>query len=422
MERDELKRLLTEYARRCAEQNTHYYWPGPRLLGDAIARTADELGIVRPDPVQDDKLAWELTRELEREGVLYTCHKGSIDVIYPAEAAKHLDEPPKLRLRDLAKVIDLHPAIRKAAESLFDAGHYSEAVEKACLAFLNVLIDKVGRSALNEAGLLAKEEGLLGKVLSEAAPILAINAGNLPSEVTEQEGYKHLALGLWKAMRCPRAHPGEWPTSAEEAAGCIVFASMLAKRAANGSLREGTLNEAVRHAKERLERKTSPGTESTERGRGGAEPALLLAIPKEPRLYRPAPNCVTVAMELELTNVGPAPVTVRSIEVEAAPAGESEFVTAHWARPGRLQHFREPGTGARGPASFKRVPRPDERWLNPDEPLVLEPDGFVAGWVQFEWPRQLSDDQSLKVRLAVVDTRGRRSKWVETDARWVRPQ
>ncbi|MDI6410926.1 TIGR02391 family protein [Streptomyces albus] len=91
----------------------------------------------------------------------------------------------------------LHPAIKPSALARLENGHGDEAVEEAC--------KSVGARLRQLSGLDDDGASLVSHALGSRR-LVAINDGSTRSEVSEQEGYMHLGLALYKAARNPRAH------------------------------------------------------------------------------------------------------------------------------------------------------------------------------------------------------------------------
>ncbi len=117
--------------------------------------------------------------------------------------------------------LDLHPEVRRASESLFRSGHYSNAIEDACKV-LDTLVKMRGR----QYDLSGTE--LMTTVFSPKNPILKFNEGITESDKSEQQGMMFLYAGVMLAFRNPRAHE-IIEDDPEKALEVLSFISFLAK-------------------------------------------------------------------------------------------------------------------------------------------------------------------------------------------------
>ncbi|RUY32211.1 TIGR02391 family protein [Mesorhizobium sp. M7A.F.Ca.US.001.04.1.1] len=116
--------------------------------------------------------------------------------------------------------LDLHREIARAANKLYQDGHYANAVEAAVKA-LNGLVRL--RSGLEFDGTT-----LMERAFSPSNPILKFNALQDQSDRDEQKGFMQLFSGAVSGLRNPRAH-GFINDDAERALEFIAFVSLLAK-------------------------------------------------------------------------------------------------------------------------------------------------------------------------------------------------
>ena len=123
--------------------------------------------------------------------------------------------------------LELHPAIARAADSLFKDGHYASAVEDAMKA-LNGLV------RLNSG--IDDKDGtqLMETVFSPKNPVLKINGLADQSDMDEQKGFMNLFSGAVSGLRNPRAHK-IIKDDPEMALDFIAFISLLAKFADKAS-------------------------------------------------------------------------------------------------------------------------------------------------------------------------------------------
>ncbi|MEU8473894.1 TIGR02391 family protein [Streptomyces hygroscopicus] len=113
----------------------------------------------------------------------------------------------------------LHPAVRSGALTRLASGHGDEAVEEAC--------KSVGARLRQLSGLDDDGASLVTTALGKRR-LIAINDGITRSEISEQEGYMHLGLALYRAARNPRAHrPSDPDFNADEVIEWLSVASAL---------------------------------------------------------------------------------------------------------------------------------------------------------------------------------------------------
>jgi uncharacterized protein (TIGR02391 family) len=122
-----------------------------------------------------------------------------------------------------AKTFDarqFHPTVCAHARELFIAGDHYHAVFECCKAF-DVAVRTKAQSERHGAE-------LMGTILSITG-VLKLNAQQTESELNEQEGYKHLCMGLMRAIRNPVSHEPEkdWPMSQEDALDMLSLLSYL---------------------------------------------------------------------------------------------------------------------------------------------------------------------------------------------------
>ncbi|MEV6226929.1 TIGR02391 family protein [Saccharopolyspora shandongensis] len=113
----------------------------------------------------------------------------------------------------------LHPAIKSGALRRLASGHGDDAVEEAC--------KSVGARLRQLSGLDDDGASLVTNTLGSRR-LIAINTGATKSEVSEQEGYMHLGVALYRAARNPRAHrPSDPNFNADEVIEWLSVASAL---------------------------------------------------------------------------------------------------------------------------------------------------------------------------------------------------
>lgn len=121
----------------------------------------------------------------------------------------------------LFNTIQLHPIVIKASRSLFESGHYAQAIFEAFKALENFVRQKTSVSLYGKK--------LMAKVFDEENPLIKVTeGGKFDKEV--QEGFKFLFMGATLGIRNPKAHQNiiqEDPFITLEYLG---FASFLLKR------------------------------------------------------------------------------------------------------------------------------------------------------------------------------------------------
>lgn len=116
--------------------------------------------------------------------------------------------------------LDLHPEIARASSSLYQDGHYANAVESSVKA-LNGLVRL--RSGLEFDGTT-----LMERSFNPTNPVLKFNELLDQSDKDEQKGFMNLFSGAVSGLRNPRAH-GFIEDDPERALEFIAFVSLLAK-------------------------------------------------------------------------------------------------------------------------------------------------------------------------------------------------
>jgi len=128
---------------------------------------------------------------------------------------------------------NFHPDVRKHARPLFVEGKHFYAVFECCKAFDKYIREKSG---INKHGV-----ELMGAALSLKGP-LKIHTQPTETERNEQEGVKHLCMGLMRAIRNPEAHEPElnWPITQEDSLDILSLISFLWRKIDIAVCFEGT--------------------------------------------------------------------------------------------------------------------------------------------------------------------------------------
>ena len=115
---------------------------------------------------------------------------------HPAAAAEPPSRTPKVP-NYLFDKMQFHPRVITASKSLFESGHYAQAIFEAFKAVENFVQDK--------SGLTLYGTNLMERVFNEENPIIKVpEAGHYYKEV--QKGFKHLFIGASQGIRNPKAH------------------------------------------------------------------------------------------------------------------------------------------------------------------------------------------------------------------------
>jgi uncharacterized protein (TIGR02391 family) len=117
--------------------------------------------------------------------------------------------------------LSLHPEIERATTSLFQGGHFANAIEDACKVLDGLVKMRSGKFELSGTD-------LMHTVFSPKNPILRFNDLITETDKSEQQGMMYLYAGAMLAFRNPRAH-GIVEDDPQTAVEVISFVSFLAK-------------------------------------------------------------------------------------------------------------------------------------------------------------------------------------------------
>jgi uncharacterized protein (TIGR02391 family) len=124
--------------------------------------------------------------------------------------------------------IQLHPKVLEVSKSLFETGHYSQAIFEAFKAVNNFVKEKTGSSL--------DGKDLMTKVFREEAPIIKLNELKTQSDKDEQEGFMFLYMGAMVGIRNPKAHENIIQTDPYKTLEYLALASLLMRRVEEGTL------------------------------------------------------------------------------------------------------------------------------------------------------------------------------------------
>jgi uncharacterized protein (TIGR02391 family) len=124
--------------------------------------------------------------------------------------------------------MQLHPRIKRVSRSLFNSGHYAEAIFAAFKA--------VNNFTKRKTGLQLDGKDLMAKTFNEDRPIIRLNKLSNQTERDEQEGFRFLFMGAMVGIRNPKAHEDIRQIDPYKALEYLSFASLLMRRATEGKL------------------------------------------------------------------------------------------------------------------------------------------------------------------------------------------
>jgi len=132
--------------------------------------------------------------------------------------------------------MQFHPKVVETSKSLFETGHYAQAIFEAFKAINNFVKEKTGQSL--------DGKDLMAKVFREQGPLIKLNKLKTQSERDEQEGFKFLFMGAMVGIRNPKAHDNVIQTDPYRTLEYLSFASLLMRRIEEGKVaqsREGNV-------------------------------------------------------------------------------------------------------------------------------------------------------------------------------------
>lgn len=118
----------------------------------------------------------------------------------------------------------LHPRICEVSKSLYESGHYTQAILEAFKAVNNFVKDKAGKNDLDG-------KNLMSACFNSNNPILKFNNLKTTTEKDEQEGFMHLFMGGMQGIRNPLAHKITMESDPIKAFEYLSLASLLIRRA-----------------------------------------------------------------------------------------------------------------------------------------------------------------------------------------------
>jgi uncharacterized protein (TIGR02391 family) len=143
----------------------------------------------------------------------------------PSVTVETKENEPPIYLFDS---MQLHPRIKRVSKSLFNSGHYAEAIFAAFKTINNFIKRKTG--------LQLDGKDLMTKAFNEDKPIIKLNKLEIQSDHDEQEGFRFLYMGAMVGIRNPKAHEDIRQINPYRTLEYLAFASLLMRRAIEGKL------------------------------------------------------------------------------------------------------------------------------------------------------------------------------------------
>lgn len=141
----------------------------------------------------------ERVKEGYKEGIKQTVSNLQTIIDLFKEKLADLGETSEGRAARSFGDLDIHPEIERASGDLFRDGHYSSAVERACVVLDSMVKIRSGKDDLSG-------RSLMNHVFSPKNPLLRFNELSNETDRSEQEGMMYLYTGAMLAIRNPRAH------------------------------------------------------------------------------------------------------------------------------------------------------------------------------------------------------------------------
>ena len=159
-------------------------------------------------------------------GKLESTPSASIEIqdINVTQCPENIAEMPNL----LFDKMQFHPKVVETSKSLFETGHYAQAIFEAFKAINNFVKEKTGQSL--------DGKDLMAKVFREQDPLIKLNKLETRSERDEQEGFKFLFMGAMVGIRNPKAHDDIAQMDPFRTLEYLGFASLLMKRIEEGEV------------------------------------------------------------------------------------------------------------------------------------------------------------------------------------------
>jgi uncharacterized protein (TIGR02391 family) len=118
---------------------------------------------------------------------------------------------------------NIHPDFPTKVRTLFDDGHWEQAVFEA-FKYIETEVKRI-------SGVRGKTgNALMMEVFNEGSPLIALNSLSSDSESDEQKGFKFIFAGAVTGIRNPRGHEVDIGDTPDEALDYLALASLLLRR------------------------------------------------------------------------------------------------------------------------------------------------------------------------------------------------
>ena len=129
---------------------------------------------------------------------------------------------------ELFDKLQFHSEIIKASRSLFESGHYAQAIFDAFKAVNQFVKEKSGLNPSELRGITDSQ--IMARVFDVKNPVIKLNELITDTDISEQEGFKFLFMGATVGIRNPKAHDIVQQRDPYLTLEYLGFASLLMKK------------------------------------------------------------------------------------------------------------------------------------------------------------------------------------------------
>lgn len=201
-----------------AEFMQRHLWEGDEWLADL--QTARWRDISRLDSSTRRPIAL-INGEIDHQALRLRTLAAVLD--QPEQTPGSPPPPPSLYKHSL---LDLHPEVVSASQSLFETGHYAEAIFAACK-IIELAVQR--RSGIDRTGV-----ALMDRAFGTTEPRLIMSRETGQTKIDEQEGIRFLFRGVTQGVRNPKAHGAVEQTDPARTFEYLALASLLMHRLDQG--------------------------------------------------------------------------------------------------------------------------------------------------------------------------------------------